>query len=68
MQPLITAKLTGVPETMLWGLYNRAAEARRPDALIVDPWAIHIADAIQYDYATPAPLAGLSPGTSFARC
>lgn len=51
MQPLLTPTLTGVPETMLWGLYNRAAEARRPDALIIDPWAIHIVDAIQYDYA-----------------
>jgi len=36
---------------MLWALYNRAAEARRPDALIVDPLAIQIADAIKYDYA-----------------
>ena len=36
---------------MLWALYNRAAEARRPDALIADPLAIQIADAIKYDYA-----------------
>lgn len=26
-----TVKLTGVPETMLWTLHNRAAEARRSD-------------------------------------
>jgi O-methyltransferase involved in polyketide biosynthesis len=44
------APLTGVPETMLWALYNRAAEARRPDALLHDPAAIRIADAIAYDY------------------
>ena len=47
----ITPTLKDVPETMLWGLYNRAAEARRPDALLVDPLAVQIADAIQYDYA-----------------
>ena len=51
MPPRITPHLTGVPETMLWALYNRAAEARRPDALIADPLAIQIADAIEYDYA-----------------
>ena len=51
MSPPITPKLEGVPETMLWALYNRAAEARRPDALITDPLAVQIADAIKYDYA-----------------
>lgn len=45
------AGLTGVPETLLWPLYNRAAEARRPDALLDDPAAVRIADAIDYDYA-----------------
>lgn len=45
------AGLSGVPETLLWPLYNRAAEARRPDALLDDPWAVRIADAIDYDYA-----------------
>lgn len=43
--------LTNVLETMLWGLYNRAVEARRPDLLLCDPDAIRIADAINYDYA-----------------
>ncbi|MBN1874621.1 MAG: class I SAM-dependent methyltransferase [Anaerolineae bacterium] len=47
----IAPDLKGVPETMLWALYNRAAEARRPDALMADPLAIQIADAIEYDYA-----------------
>lgn len=36
---------------MLWPLYNRAAEAKRPDAKLVDPLAIQVADAIDYDYA-----------------
>lgn len=51
MPPYITPDLKGLPETMLWALYNRAAEARRPDAHLVDPLAIQIADAIRYDYA-----------------
>lgn len=51
MQRVVVSNLKGVPETMLWALYNRATEARRPDPLIYDPMAIHIADAIAYDYA-----------------
>src|SRR5262245_5599121 len=43
--------LSGVPETMLWPLYNRAAEARRPDARLRDGLAAQIAAAIDYDYA-----------------
>ena len=42
--------LGGVPETMLWPLYNRATEASRPDALLEDPEAVRIAAAIDYDY------------------
>ena len=43
-------ELTGVPQTMLWALYNRAAEARRPDAFFRDPLAVEICDCIEYDY------------------
>jgi O-methyltransferase involved in polyketide biosynthesis len=43
--------LTGVPETMLWTLYNRAMEARRDDRVLDDPEAIRIFDAIDYDFA-----------------
>ena len=50
MTRAIVPELRGVPETMLWALYNRAAEARRPDALIDDPWAVQIADSIRYDF------------------
>src|SRR5688500_10290250 len=42
--------LSGVPETMLWPLYNRAAEARRADRRLEDPHAVRVADAIAYDY------------------
>jgi O-methyltransferase involved in polyketide biosynthesis len=47
---LAVPELSGVPETMLWPLYNRAAEARRPDARLSDPHAVRIADGIDYDY------------------
>lgn len=45
-----TVNLTGVPETMLWTLHNRAAEARRPDGLLRDPDCVRIYDALDYDF------------------
>jgi len=47
----IAPGLTGVSETMLWSLHNRACEARRPDAILSDPHTIRIHDAINYDFA-----------------
>jgi O-methyltransferase involved in polyketide biosynthesis len=46
-----TVTLSGVPETMLWTLYNRAEEALRPDALIRDPECVRIYSSIEYDFA-----------------
>jgi O-methyltransferase involved in polyketide biosynthesis len=46
----LTVKLTGIPETALWPLHNRAAEARKPDGLLHDPMAVKIADAIDYPF------------------
>lgn len=43
-------ELAGVPETLLWTLYNRAAEARRPDSVIDDPRAVELVDAIDYPF------------------
>jgi len=43
--------LTGVSETALMTLQVRANEARRPDALIDDPMAIQLVDAIDFDFA-----------------
>ncbi|WP_419179411.1 class I SAM-dependent methyltransferase [Mycolicibacterium iranicum] len=43
--------LDGVSATTLWTLRNRAAEAKRSDGVIRDPWAITAYDAIDYDYA-----------------
>ncbi|HEX9449764.1 MAG TPA: class I SAM-dependent methyltransferase [Dongiaceae bacterium] len=42
--------LTGVPETMLWTLHNRASEAKKPKGLIRDPEAVRIYEALDYDY------------------
>ncbi|MEY6434021.1 class I SAM-dependent methyltransferase [Thioalkalicoccus limnaeus] len=43
-------ELTGVPETMLWTLHNRASEALRPDGFIRDREAVRLYQAIAYDY------------------
>jgi len=42
--------LSGVPETMLWTLHNRASEALRADAILHDPDAVRIYRSITYDY------------------
>ncbi|MBD0735393.1 hypothetical protein BGM09_20495 [Streptomyces sp. CBMA29] len=43
--------MEGVPETLLWNLYNRAAEARRPGArLLDDPLAVELVDRIDYPF------------------
>ncbi|WP_051951171.1 class I SAM-dependent methyltransferase [Actinacidiphila yeochonensis] len=49
----ITVDLEGVPETLLWNLYNRAAEARRPpgNRLLDDPLAVDLVDRIDYPFA-----------------
>lgn len=42
--------LTGIPETMLWTLHNRAAEALRKDTFLRDPDCLRIYRAIDYDF------------------
>ena len=42
--------LTGIPETMLWTLHNRASESLRPDARLKDADAERLYRAIDYDY------------------
>lgn len=46
-----TVDLTGVSETALLTLNARASEARRPDAIIEDPMAVALVDAIDFDFA-----------------
>ncbi|MEO8177842.1 MAG: class I SAM-dependent methyltransferase [Deltaproteobacteria bacterium] len=43
-------QLQGVPETMLWTLHNRASEAKRKQPILVDPHAVKVYEAIDYDY------------------
>lgn len=43
--------LTGVSETALLTLNARATEARRHDAIIDDPQAVALVDAIEFDFA-----------------
>ncbi|MEU4344044.1 class I SAM-dependent methyltransferase [Nocardia sp. NPDC023852] len=43
-------ELTGVPETMLWTLHNRAAEATRSGGILHDADCVRIYDSIAYDY------------------
>jgi hypothetical protein len=46
----IAPELTGVSETMLWSLHNRASEARRFDGVLIDPDSVRIHEAIDYDF------------------
>lgn len=42
--------LTGIPETMLLTLHNRAFEAKRPNGFLRDPECVRIYESIDYDY------------------
>ncbi len=46
----VSAELGEVPQTALWTLYHRALEARRPDALLVDPKAVELVDRIDFPF------------------
>jgi O-methyltransferase involved in polyketide biosynthesis len=47
---VVTSALDAVPETMLWTLYYRAAEARRPDHVLCDEVAVELVDRIGFDF------------------
>ncbi|AHJ66729.1 class I SAM-dependent methyltransferase [Granulibacter bethesdensis] len=42
--------LCGIPETTLWTLHDRAAEAARPDGILHDPHAIRMRNALMIDW------------------
>jgi len=42
--------LTGIPETMLWTLHNRAGEALHENGIIRDPKCCEIYKALDYDF------------------
>jgi O-methyltransferase involved in polyketide biosynthesis len=47
---MIVPELTRVPETLLWTLYQRATEARRPNPVLRDPKAVELLEAIDYPF------------------
>lgn len=49
-QRKVAVELGGVAETLLWNLYQRACEARRPDAVLRDPEAVAPAETIGYPF------------------
>ncbi|MGW7576232.1 class I SAM-dependent methyltransferase [Streptomyces sp. NPDC054765] len=46
----VKADLRGVPETALWTLYHRAAEAARPDTVLPDPRAVQLIDEVDFPF------------------
>lgn len=46
----VSVELEGVPETLLWTLYHRATEARRPDAVLRDPKAVELLRRIDFPF------------------
>ena len=50
VEATLRVDLEGVPETLLWTLYHRALEARRADAVLDDPKAVELVDAIDYPF------------------
>lgn len=43
-------ELSGVPETALWTLWNRAMDRRRADRLVDDPMAVELVERLDYDF------------------
>jgi O-methyltransferase involved in polyketide biosynthesis len=46
----VSVTLAGVPETLLWTLYHRAVEARRPDTVLADPLAVELVERIDFPF------------------
>jgi O-methyltransferase involved in polyketide biosynthesis len=47
----VRPRLEGVPETLLWTLWHRALDARRPRAVLHDPWAVELVERLDYPFA-----------------
>lgn len=46
----VDVELSGVPETALWTLWNRAMDMPRADRLVDDPLAVELVERIDYDF------------------
>ncbi|KIF78326.1 methyltransferase [Streptomyces sp. 150FB] len=49
-QPESAAGLTGVPQTLLWNLHQRAFAARQPSPVLSDPKAVELVDTAGYPF------------------
>jgi O-methyltransferase involved in polyketide biosynthesis len=47
---MVAVELDRVPETLLWTLYHRVTEARRPDAVLRDPPAVDLVERIEFPF------------------
>jgi O-methyltransferase involved in polyketide biosynthesis len=47
----VAVALERVPETLLWTLYHRAVEARRPESVLDDPMAVELVDRVGFPFA-----------------
>lgn len=47
----VDVSLGPVPETLLWTLWHRAVEARRPDRVLDDPLAVELIERIDFPFA-----------------
>jgi len=64
-------ELGAVPETLLWTLYYRASEARRPDSVLHDPIAVDLPERIDFPFEQRfgKPRSGLAQWQALrARC
>ncbi|MBZ4324599.1 class I SAM-dependent methyltransferase, partial [Streptomyces sp. SCA2-4] len=46
----VKAELTGLPETLLWTLWNRACEAEHADPVLADPMAGELVRRLEYPF------------------
>jgi O-methyltransferase involved in polyketide biosynthesis len=46
----VGVRLDPVPETLLWTLWHRAVEARRPDSVLDDPLAVELVERIDFPF------------------
>ncbi|HEX5496404.1 MAG TPA: class I SAM-dependent methyltransferase [Mycobacteriales bacterium] len=54
----VPVELDAVSETLLWTLYYRASEARRPDGVLRDPLAAELTDRIDFPFESRFGRAG----------
>jgi len=47
----VGVSLDPIPETLLWTLWHRAVEARRPDSVIDDPFALELVERIDFPFS-----------------